>query len=244
MVRLGRDVWRTNDTKSPMRTLLSYLFLLAAVVTAHAQDDPEYRMEVGAGFGLVNYFGDFNGKATGELQPLGTLIAKFRPNPRMVWAVNVSYGKLKGQLGKAETWFPDAEQLPASFSNSLIDACMRFEYNFWAYGTGREYYGARRLAPFLAFGLGLTHVSQPSSNVLAANMLLGVGLKYKVADRLNLTAEWMMHFAGSDRLDGVEDPYTIKSSGLFKNTDCYGVLQLTLTYDIWAKCKTCNNDRD
>ena len=55
---------------------------------------------------------------------------------------------------------------------------------------------------------------------------------------------WMMHFTGSDSLDDVSDPYGIKSSGLFKNTDCYSTLQLTLTYDIWAKCKTCNNDRD
>ena len=227
-----------------MRTLLCFFLLLTAVVASSAQDDPEYRMEIGAGGGLVNYFGDFNGKATGELQPMGSLVAKFRPNPRMAWGVNISYGKLKGALGKADTWYPDADHLPQSFNNSLIDACVRFEYNFWAYGTGREYYGARPLAPFLAFGLGLTHASQSSSNVLAVNMPLGVGLKYKVADRLNLAAECMIHLAGSDRLDGVEDPYTIKSSGLFKNTDCYGALQLTLTYDIWAKCKTCNNDRD
>jgi site-specific recombinase XerD len=44
--------------------------------------------------------------------------------------------------------------------------------------------------------------------------------------------------------DGVKDPYGVKSSGLFKNTDCYSVVQVALTYDIWAKCKTCNNDRD
>jgi hypothetical protein len=54
----------------------------------------------------------------------------------------------------------------------------------------------------------------------------------------------MMHFTTSDRLDGVKDPYGIESSGLFKNTDCYSTLQVTLTYDLWAKCKTCNNDRD
>ena len=45
-------------------------------------------------------------------------------------------------------------------------------------------------------------------------------------------------------LDGVKDPYGIKSSGLFKNTDCYSQLRVSLTYDLWAKCKTCHNDRD
>ena len=75
-------------------------------------------------------------------------------------------------------------------------------------------------------------------------MPMGLGLKYKIGNRLNLTAEWMVHFTGSDQLDGVEDPYGIKRSGLFKNTDCYSAFQMTLTYDLWAKCKTCNNDRD
>ena len=54
----------------------------------------------------------------------------------------------------------------------------------------------------------------------------------------------MVHFTLSDMLDGMKDPYGIKSSGLFKNTDCYSMLNLSLTYDLWAKCKVCHNDRD
>ena len=46
----------------------------------------------------------------------------------------------------------------------------------------------------------------------------------------------------SDELDGRKDPYGIKSSGLFKNTDCYTMLQVTLTYSFMAKCRTCHND--
>ena len=33
----------------------------------------------------------------------------------------------------------------------------------------------------------------------------------------------------------------IERSGLFKNTDCYSALQLTLTYSFMAKCRTCHN---
>ena len=62
--------------------------------------------------------------------------------------------------------------------------------------------------------------------------------------RLNLGVEWAMHFSTSDKLDGVVDPYGIKSTGLFKNRDCFSALQLTLTYSFMAKCKTCNNDKD
>ena len=227
-----------------MRRALVFTLLLAGVLGMRAQEDSEYRMEIGGGVGLANYLGDYNGNLTKNLQPMGSVVAKYRPNPRMSWALSLGYGKLKGDLAGAETWYPDAEQLPESFSYGLIDGSVRFEYNFWAYGTGREYRGAKRVAPFIAFGLGVCHTNPPGGAVLAMTLPLGAGVKYKVRDRLNVTAEWRMHFTGSDHLDGVADPYTIKSSGLFKNTDCYGVLQLSVSYDIWEKCKTCNNDRD
>lgn len=51
-----------------------------------------------------------------------------------------------------------------------------------------------------------------------------------------------MHFSLSDMLDGVQDPYTIQSSGLCKNTDCYSALQLSITYSFSAKCVTCNKE--
>ena len=66
---------------------------------------------------------------------------------------------------------------------------------------------------------------------------LGAGVKYKVAPEseycfgmggiFHLVINWME----------VEDPYGIKSTGIFKNKDCYSMLQLMLTYDIMSKCK-------
>ena len=67
-------------------------------------------------------------------------------------------------------------------------------------------------------------------------------MKYKLADRVNLGLEWMMHFTLSDKLDCVKDPYHISSTGIFKNTDSYSSLQVSLTYSFWEKCKTCLKD--
>lgn len=224
-----------------MKKLLAFVCMLSTLLGAHAQDDPEYRMEVGAGLGMVNYVGDYNSNVLRNMQPVASLVAKYRYNPRMALGASIGYGKLKGSSADVTTWYPDTET-PYVFSNQLIDVALRYEYNFWAYGTGREYYGARHVSPFIAFGLGMTYVDA-TRGVFAANLPIGAGVKVKLGERLNMTAEWMMHFTGSDELDGRSDPYGIKSSGLFKNTDCYGVLQLALTYDIWTKCKTCNNDR-
>ncbi len=221
---------------------LSFLLLLLSFTNVTAQEDPEYRMEVGGGLGLVSYQGDFNSSLTSGMQPMVALVAKYRYNPRMALGASISFGKIEGNSRDVKTWYPEMAESPYSFSSQLIDVTVRYEYNFWAYGTGREYYGARRVAPFIALGLGLTH-ADAQKGIMTANLPVGVGVKAKLGERLNLTAEWSMHFSGSDELDGVKDPYGIKSSGLFKNTDCFSVLQVALTYDIWAKCKTCNNDR-
>ena len=48
-----------------------------------AQEEPEYRLELGAGLGMVSYEGDFNGNLLRQPQAMGTLLAKYKKNPRM-----------------------------------------------------------------------------------------------------------------------------------------------------------------
>lgn len=50
-----------------------------------------------------------------------------------------------------------------------------------------------------------------------------------------------MHFTFSDKLDNLEAPHGIKSSGM-RNKDHFSVTMLTLTYDLAPKCPTCNKD--
>jgi hypothetical protein len=221
------------------RIALLAVLLLSAVI-AKAQDDPEFKMEAGAGAGLVAYTGDFNGNLLKGMQPWGTLIAKYHLSPRSAVGFNLGMGKIKGSSDNAETWYPIEE--PYEFNNTLTEGVIRYEYNFWAYGTGKEYRGARRLAPFVTIGFGITHHSGENSGI-TMSLPIGAGIKYKIGQRLNLIAEWVFRLTPSDKLDGRKDLYGIKSSGLFKNTDCYSVLQLALTYDILMKCKTCHNDR-
>lgn len=230
-----------------MRRVITVIAVMLTTVAAQAQTDPEYRAEIGAGAGLMAYVGDFNSSLTKNMQPMGLLLGRYRFNPRMGLALNIGCGKLKGSSEGLATWYPGISEEGAAtveFNNSAVDVGLRFEYNFWPYGTGREYRGAKRLVPYIAVGLGATYVSGDGNNVFTANVPMGVGVKYKIADRLNLGLEWVMSFTLNDKLDGVADPYGIKSSGAFKNTDCYNVIRLSVTYDIMAKCKTCNNDRD
>lgn len=218
------------------------LIFLPAAMNLHAQDDPEYRMEIGAGAGLSGYLGDFNSNLAKNLQPMATILGRYILNPYMALRMNVSYGKMKGSSKGIKTYYPAYATTPYEFNNAIYDVCVGYEYNFWPYGTGRDYRGAKRLTPFVFGGIGATYVDIKGKDKLTFNVPIGIGMKYKLNERVNLGLEWAIHFTQSDELDGAKDPYFIKSSGLFKNTDCYSALQLTLTYSFMAKCKTCNKE--
>lgn len=223
-------------------TILAFLLVFIAQ-SVSAQEDDMYKMEIGAGVGLVSYEGDFNGSVTKNMQPAASVVMRRVFNPYMDLKLALMYGKLKGDSKNLKTYYPDYQHEPYSFSNTLIDLSVTYEYNFWPYGTGRDYRGAKRLTPFVLLGIGGTYVKTEQKGVFTGNFPLGVGLKYKLGKRVNLGVEWTIHFSLSDELDGVKDPYKIKSSGLFKNTDCYSALQLTLTYSFMQKCRTCNSDK-
>ena len=208
-----------------VKRLLAVIFVMAATVAASAQDEPEYKMEIGAGTGLVSYVGDYNSSPLKGMQPWLVLMGKYRMDPRMALSLNIATGKIK------------ADKL----NQRITETDLRFEYNFWAYGTGNEYRGAKRFTPYITVGLGATFYGG-SEKGATMNLPIGAGVKYKIGNRLNLIAEWAMRFTLSDKLDGSKDPLGIKSSGLFKNTDCYSALQIGLTYDLWEKCKTCYRD--
>lgn len=225
-----------------MRKGLVTLLMLCATLTASAQQDDEYLMEIGGGMGMVSYQGDFNGKITSGMQPAGAIVWRRLLNPYMGFRVTGMMGKLKGDATRVETYYPDETTRAYSFDRSLTDVSVTYEYNFWPYGTGRDYRGAKRITPFVFGGIGATYVSGGEKKVFTANVPIGLGIKYKLKERLNVGLEWSMHFSLSDELDGMADPYGIKSSGAFKNTDCYSGLMLTLTYSFKSKCRTCNND--
>jgi hypothetical protein len=232
-----------------LKAAAAMLMCMPATVGVSAQGEAEYRAEIGGGAGLMSYQGDLNGSVLKGLQPAATLMAKYKPNPRMAWSLALSYGRLKGSYDETATFMPATPEqgtpeqgqmpnlAPYEFKRGVADVALAFEYNFLPYGTGREYRGAKPLVPFVTAGLGVTAASNA-----AMNMHLGAGVKYKMAQRWNLTLTWRAVFTTTDKLDGLEAPYGIKSQGMFKNTDGYTHLQLTLSYDLWAKCKTCHNE--
>ena len=228
-----------------MHRLLLLTLLAAVFLPLSAQEDPEYRAEIGVGGGMMGYLGDFNGSLTKDMQPMASVLARYNFDTYKCMRLAVMYGKMKGSSADVKTYYPAFAATPYNFSNTLVGTDVTFEYNFLPYGTGHDYYGAKRLTPFLFGGLTFMYAKLQDGDkksAFSAGVPIGIGVKYKLSTRMNLGVEWAMHFTLSDELDGQKDPYGIQSSGAFKNTDCYSTLQVTLSYSFWEKCRPCHNE--
>ncbi len=221
--------------------------MVLPTTTLTAQTEPEYCMEIGVGVGMINYEGDFNGNIFKCAQPSAALMYRYLFNPHSAIRAALDYGQMKGSSMSATTAYPDygtptyPDPEVYTFNNLLLDLNLTYEYNFWPYGTGHDYRGAKRFTPYVFAGIGLTYAKIDEGSVVTMNIPIGIGVKYKVGKRVNLNLEWLIHPTLSDKLDGVKDPYFISSHGIFKNTDCYSQLMLNITYSFKQRCRVCHN---
>lgn len=221
---------------------LAYLHICTLLTPAFAQqDEVVYRLELGVGAGAGFNVTDVKGKAGLS----GSLIARFPLNPRMAVKTELGYMQVKGTTDGKTEFFPanpsqsSSERLSYSVNSGLYDLSALYELHFLPYGYERGYQGYCRLVPYIQAGFGLLYGA--AGKAFSAQIPIGAGVKYKVGPRLNLGLDWTFRFSLTDKIDGLEAPLGITSSG-FSNKDHYSTLRLTLTYDLNPRCPTCNRD--
>ena len=227
-----------------MRCLLAFVAMMCMAGVAHA-DGLEYRYEVGVMAGGSSYYGDANySTPMKNMNMMGGLVARYNINPRMAVKASLVVAGISGSTVAEENRFPQGD---VEFSRTIYDLGAQYECHFFAYGDGTGYKRSRRLVPYLFAGVGMTFAPEPVENVFTANIPLGLGVKYKIASRLNVGCELSFRFTLSDKLDVtdktlpmLEDPYGIKSSSM-KNKDSYSFLTISVTYDLSPKYRKCNN---
>ena len=114
------------------------------------------------------------------------------------------------------------------------------EFNFFNYGWGYDYKNTTRLSPYLSAGVAVGVVTGNEKSAATLSIPLGLGVKYKIAPRLNAAAKLVVGKMITDKADGIADPYTIKSD-MWKNTDWYSTVTFSITYEFGARGFKCNN---
>ena len=228
-----------------MRKVLILSFLVAAALGVHAQEDTFYRLELGGGIGAGFSLNDYNSRFFGSPGVGLSGVARFPLNPRSAIKTRLGFQTLSGNAANVDDFYPanpdqsGEERLARKMSGAIIDAAGMFELHFLPYGWVQGYQGYKRLTPYVQFGLGFSYATP--GKTFCANIPLGVGVKWKVRERLNLSLDWTFHFTASDNLDGLSAPHGINSSE-FRNKDHYSLTLVSLTYDLSPRCPTCNKD--
>jgi len=220
--------------------VIGILFFCFTGATAVAQ---EYKYEIGGAIGLSMYMGDANQTALLKgFHPAGSVV--FRRNFNLRWALetDLMMGKVSGDSKNVENVFPNGSE--ASFARNFFELGGHIEFNFLPYSDKFAYLNTSKIAPYLLTGLGITAASGFSS----VNLPLGLGVKYKVRNRINLGLEYAVHKLFSDSFDApdkkgfnLDNPYNIQS-GVFKNKDWYNTLMFSVTWDFGPNDRKCTNE--
>lgn len=230
--------------KGLIRSLFTGAIMLCLAGAVRA-DNLEYRYEVGVMVGGNSYYGDANySSLMKNMNIMGGIVGRYNINPRLAVKANLAVERISGSTADFDNRFPGGD---VDFSRTLYDLGAQFECHFFAYGDGSGYKRTHRLVPYIFAGAGMTFAPEPAENVFTMNLPVGLGVKYKIAPRINLGCELSFRFTLSDDLDVTKetapvlsDPYGIKSSG-FKNKDSYSFLSISVTYDLSPKYRKCNN---
>ncbi len=230
-----------------LKIWISYLLLFFLLFSFSSLRAQEYKYEIGGMAGVSFYMGDANmTKLYQSPGPAGGVV--FRINKDFRWSMksNLIFGHLSGDTKHTSDAFPFGRQ--SSFSRTFYELGSQIEFNFFNYSDKYTYLNTKRLTPYVFAGLGITYASGKKT-FFDANIPFGLGLKYRLRDRLNLGFEFSFRKLFSDNLDvtkkdngfNLNDPQGIKSSAL-KNKDWYSLTLLSLTWNFGIRCNPCYNE--
>jgi len=219
------------------------LLVLFICTTAVAQ---EYKYEIGGMAGMSMYMGDANQTNLFlGMNPGGGLV--FRRNFNFRWALQTDLlaGKISGDTKNTANVFPNNAEY--KFSRSFYELGGQMEFNFLPYSDKFAYLNTSRIAPYLLSGLGFT-MAPGKQTFLGLHLSLGMGVKYKIKNRVNLGIEYKVRKLFSDAFDSADtegfnlnNPYKI-NSGMFKNKDWCNTLMLSVTWDFGPNDRQCTNE--
>ena len=209
-------------TSTFFQRLLIIILLAGTIPTLWAQ---EYKYEIGGMAGGAFYMGDANKNTIFKgMNPAVGAVFRYNINFRWALKANLMWGQVSG----------------------IMELGGQAEFNFFPYSDKFDYAGAKRFSPYVLVGIGLTVAPGGGKTFASPNIPLGVGMKYKIKNRLNLGCEFSFRKLFGDGLEGkdmLDDPYGVKGSAL-KNKDWYSFLLLSVTWDFGPRCRTCNNAKN
>ena len=207
----------------------------------------EYKYEIGGMAGMMMYLGDANEASLFKgWNPDGGLVYRYNLNFRWALKAGLQMGKISGDTKNEANVFPNQAQV--AFKRNVFDLGSQIEFNFLPYSDKYLYLNTRKISPYIFAGLGVT-LAAGENTFFGLNLPLGVGVKYKIMNKVNLGVEYSVHRFLSDAFDtpvsnnelNLNNPYNVRQ-GIFKNKDWYNTLLFSITWEFGLRDKRCTTD--
>ncbi|MGL5893691.1 MAG: DUF6089 family protein [Bacteroidales bacterium] len=200
----------------------------------------EYNYEGGLTIGASSYIGEVEKYPFSNINSNYGLMFRYNANLRNAIKFSIEKVNIRGD-GNINSY---EQGFHYSFKKTLIDLGIQYEYNFFSFSDRFEYMESKRFSPYITTGVGviIQERNNISSNNVDINIPFGVGVKYKIYNRINLGAEFTMKWTSSDHIDGISNP-TKGSTTWYKNKDWYSISKFFISIDFGRKKCDCPRDK-
>ena len=207
--------------------LLLFLFLSLSL---SGQRNSDY----GVFAGVSSYFGDINpSRPLYAPLPAGGIFYRFNFNPREALRANLFIGGIRGNDLDFNNAFQQARA--ASFSGSVAEGALQFEFNFLPYSTAGKRWN---FTPYFAAGAGVAFVNSAAISYVPV-IPFSIGFKVNVYKNVGLEAEYGFRKTFYDNFDGLKDLVAPSDAGKIHNNDWYSFTGIAITWKIYNKLAGC-----
>lgn len=219
-----------RSKKNSSLVLCALLILFSA--PTFAQNEEEYLMEIGVSGGFASSVNDAN--TYKYFDPAFGALLRYRFNNRIAirgeWYTSEIHEKYLN--GDKET----------DFNNLINSFSLCGEFNFFDLTQNPYKRLSRKFSPYIFTGFGIVDFMYEDAKIIRPTIPFGVGIKFKLTNRLNLNIQYDNQLLMSDRLEGIAILNDARNNGSnFLNNDLLSSLKIALTFDFFKKPCDCND---
>jgi hypothetical protein len=213
-----------------MKRIHWFLLFLSLPLSLSGQRTSDY----GVFAGTSSYIGDINpGKLLYSPDPAGGVYFRYNFHPRQALKASFYFGGLKANDLDFKNSFQQARA--ASFSGTVGEWAMQFEFNFFPYSTmGKRW----DYTPYFAGGLGIAFINTKTFTYVPV-IPITFGFKVNIYKNLGLEAEYGFRKTFYDNFDGLKDMVAPSDVAWIHNNDWYTFAGLAVSWKIYSKLAGC-----